>query len=78
MKNCWNLVGRTQGINPQRMEMIPLEMTGFATPETFWLEEPLGIQVRNRGITAERITMAEVRRRCPKVISGLGGEAKSL
>ena len=68
-------MGRTLGINPQRMEMIPLDVAQFASTEVFWLNKRYE---RIRGRTPERITSAEVVNRCPRFISGVADGAKSL
>ena len=34
-------MGRTLGINPQRMEMIPLDIAQFASTEVFWLNKSM-------------------------------------
>ena len=40
--NFPNIVGIILGINPQRREMIPLEITQFANKEAFWIVKRIG------------------------------------
>ena len=73
--NWENLVGRTLGINPQRIEVIPLDRTRFESRERFWF---IGRSERIRGRSPEKATKDMVSNRCPRVISGVGEKANSL